>query len=297
MVREDQPRIVYQGPPRWDGRKWLNGDKFVLSGKGKGDLGVELAGAVAGLDRGAVEYRYDAGANTPGSRLTSQVAGRREMPAAINILGDTSHELARNKQRWEQNHPDKRPGRLWVLSEFSAPKYLEVFKSEVAGTATLDKDPFIRNVYEDWEWGWTSDHPYFFGYEEVRELEPQGGGKFSESFFNDSTAPQVYPKLVLYGPGRFEIDAGYGREPILLPDLAAGQMMRVNYDATEKTLLRQPIDGSGPVTNIWPLLRGQRPRMSFDPQSHTTVTVTNRASGTPARNPELIYTPEFVSWV
>lgn len=298
MSSLDQPTIVYQGPPRWTGREWENGDRFILSGEGQCNLGVELAGSVAGLDRPTEEYRYDEDANTPGSVLTSVVAGRRELLATINILGRDAKELRRNKRRWERNHPTKIPGRLWVLTSDGSPRYLEAYKAEVAGTASVDKDPYLRYLYEDWDWGWTADSPYFYGYEEVRTMPHVGGGLYEQSFYNESTAPAVYPKVVVYGPGLFEIDGGYTRGPLILPQLAAGEVLRVNYDPREKTVLKRRTDGSGPVINMWNALGGQRPHMSLEPETHNTMTVRNLHPGsTPAQEPEFSFTPQFSAWV
>lgn len=106
----DTAWIVYQGPPRWDGEKWIDGDRFFLSG-GKGlqlDLGVELAPGVSGLEAEVVEYRFDTSANVPGSVYVSEVAGRRTIQAPINILGKTARELRDNKRRWFRNHSQGR---------------------------------------------------------------------------------------------------------------------------------------------------------------------------------------------
>lgn len=291
-----QPQIVYQGPPRWTGRKWENGDRFTLSGRGKADLGVELSGSVSGLDRPTEEYRYDTGANTPGSRLVGSVAGRRELLAGINILGDNPRDLRVNKNRWERNNSTKEPGRLWVLTEEGQPRYLSAYKAETAGTAAVDKDPHIRSLYEDWDWGWTSDDPYFKGYLETRELERVGSsGTYEANFFNSSTAPAVYPKLLLYGPGRFRVPAGYGLGDLNLPTIGAGQVMRLDYDPAFKTLLVRNLSG-GLAQNIWNELKGERPHLSFEPETHNTFSVRNVAGGAP-RPPELVYTPLFNSWV
>ena len=68
-MKTDQPTwIIYQGPPTWDGSKWVNGDRFFLSGPKayRANLGVELAPGMDGLELPVTEYRYDADANTPG---------------------------------------------------------------------------------------------------------------------------------------------------------------------------------------------------------------------------------------
>jgi len=73
-LKTDQPTwIIYQGPPTWDGSKWVNGDRFFLSGPKayRANLGVELAPGMDGLELPVTEYRYDADANTPGSQFVS----------------------------------------------------------------------------------------------------------------------------------------------------------------------------------------------------------------------------------
>lgn len=298
MTHPDQPLLVYQGPPRWNGNGWENGDRFTLSGPGKGDNGIELAGAVTGLDRGAEEYRYDAGADTPGSLLTSIVAGRREILAGINILGDNPRELRINKNRWERNHQDNQPGRLYIFTPEGHPRYLEAYRAETAGTSSLDKDPHLRSLYEDWDWGWTADNPYFFGYEEVRTLASMDSysNRYEASFFNPSTAPHVYPKVLLYGPGRFHVPAGYGQPLIELPDITAGQIVRVDYNPENPTVLFKP-SARTPAQNWWYQLGGRRPVMSLEPETDVTFTVRNLNGRTPNKEPELIYTPLFRSWV
>lgn len=296
MSSFDQPIVLYQGPPRWTGSSWENGERFTLSGVGKADMGVELAGSVSGLDRPDVEYRYDAGANTPGSRLVSSVAGRRNLLATINILGTSEDDLRRNKQRWERAHSEQpgNPGRLWVMSNSSHPRYLEVHKAETAGTSTLDKDPHIRYLYEGWDWGWTSDSPYFKGYTHERTLDSSGTRRWTDTFYNESTAPHIYPKLYLYGPGRFVIDGGYTVGELTLPSISSGEVIRVDYNPKNKTVLKRTAGGT--VINIWPTLGGQRPMMTLEPETHNTVAVRS-TSGTPNRAPVLEFTPEFVSWI
>lgn len=291
-----QPIIRYQGPPRWTGSSWnMNGDTFILSGPGKADKGVELAGSVSGLDRPDVEYRYDAGANTPGSKLVSSVAGRRNLLATINILGDSEAALRRNKQRWERAHSEdpKNPGRLWIITPGSPDRFLEVYKSETAGTATLDKDPHIRYLYEGWDWGWTSDSPYFKGRTVQREMSGSAG-RWTDTFFNESTAPYIYPKLYLYGPGQYNIDGGYTVGQLELPAMNPGEVIRVDYNPENKTVLKRTSGGT--VINIWPTLGGQRPLMTLEPETTNTVSV--RAYNTSGgKAPVFEYTPQFVSWI
>lgn len=298
MSSLDQPTIVYQGPPRWTGNEWVNGDRFVLSGDGKGNLGVEIAGAVSGLERETVEYRYDEDVNTPGSMFTGSVAARRDIMATINILGTDPKDLRRNKRRWDRNHHNKQPGQLWFLTSDGSPRYLKAIKSDTAGTASLDKDPHLRSVYEGWDWGWTSNSPYFSGYEEVRTMPSISDRLYERHFYNESTAPTVYPKVVVYGPGEFEVDGGFSYGPLRLPAIGAGEVLRVNYSPTDRTVLKRRVDGTGDVVNMWSALNGQRPHMSLEPETHNTMTVKNVSPNqTPDQEPELSFIPLFSSWV
>lgn len=294
----DRTWVVYQGPPRWDGEKYTNGDRFFLSGHRalQGREGVELAMDWGGLERPSSEYRYDTSVNIPGARLTSVIDGRREVTGGINILGDTPAEVRANKNKWMLNHPDKEPGRLWFFSSNSMPRYLLAVKSETAGLSSLPKDPAIRKLYEGFEWGWTSDDAYFRGYRETKTLRKTGTNTYSRTFFNTSTVEHVYPVLFLPGgPGvQYKVTKGYKRGTFTTPTIAANEEVRINFDPKEATYLKRNID-TGQITNLWPTLAGDRPRLSLEANTKNTFEV-EVVSGTPEKEPRLIYVPLYKSW-
>lgn len=291
--------VIYQGPPRWDGEEWIDGDRFFLSGHRQYQLdkGVELARSLTGMERDLIEHRYDTGANNPRSRYVSSVSGRREIQASVNILGDTPAELRANKRRWYRNHPEGNPGRLWVFTSDGAPRYLSVIASESAAQGSLNQDPAMLRKYADLDWGWTSDFPYFLGYRETKELEPKGGGVWAKTFFNISTVPQIYPVLYLPGAGTWEVSLGYQQGTFDVV-VGTGEEVRLEYNPIEPTLIKRNI-ATGAKTNMWPTMVGKRPKYSLEAETKNTFSVRLK-SGNPAshpRPPRLVFTPQFISWI
>ncbi|MDD2326186.1 MAG: hypothetical protein PHW63_09345 [Alphaproteobacteria bacterium] len=295
----DKTWVVYQGPPRWDGSDWVNGDRFFLSGHKalQGREGVELAPGVGGLERGISDYRFDTSANVPGANRVDEIDGRREIPAAVNILGKTPREVRANKRKWQANHPSGEPGKLWFFSSDGPPRYLRAMKAQEAGAGTIEKEPANRNLYEKLEWGWTSDDAYFRGYHESKTLKPLEAGFYGRTFFNTSTVRAIYPVLYLPG-GRWKISRGYRNGFFTTTDIAMNEEIRIDYDPTNSTYIKRNLD-TGVITNMWPTMVGERPKLSLEAETKNAYSV-ELVSGDPAQFrsiPRLEFTPMFTSWV
>ena len=291
--------IVYQGPPRWDGTEWINGDKFFISGDkfNHRNLGVELANSIDGLEFPTREFRYDTDANTPGSRFVSSVATRRSLKCSVNIFGDSVEEMRKAKDRWFLNHPEGSPGRLWFFTNTGEHRYLSAYAAENAGSATYDKDPGLRGV-TTLEWGWTSDSPYFYGFREKKLLKPKGGGVYEGYFYNPSTAPQVFPEVFLPGFGQWELSLGYEQPTFRTPNLADGDVAKLDYDQKALSFTCKRKDGR--IENLWPSMVGNRPMYCLEPQTINKVTIRNLnevGNDRPkSKWPYLSFTPEYISW-
>lgn len=290
----DNAWIVFQGGPRWDGDKWIDGDKFTLSGRKKADLGVELAPGVAGLERASVEYRFDTSANVPGSVFVSDVAGGRKISASVNILGDSPAELRHNARRWDRNHRTTSPGRLWMFTSDGEPRYLPVIPSENAGQGTHEKDPNLNSGSIEWEWGWNSDEADFLGYKRHTEMT-QFGSTYAVTFWNPSTAARVYPTLYLPGPGRWKVSLGFEKGDFITPMIEAGEVARINLNPRKPTFVKRRADGK--IVNLWPTMQGRRPIMFLEPETRNTIAVDLVGGGVPDSPPVLSYTPKFTSWL
>lgn len=299
----DKTWIVYQGPPRWDGTKWINGDRFFLSGHHafQGKDGVELSPGLTGLERGTSEYRYDTAANIPGANLVSSIDGRREISGAINILGSTPAEVRKNKRKWFDNHPGREPGRLWFFTSDSMPRYLYAVKTESAGLTTLENDPANRKLYDKFDWGWVSDDAFFRGYRETKRLKAGSQGRYSRTFYNTSTASEVFPTLFLPGGGgsgvSWRVPRGYEQEDFVTPRVLSHEEIRIDFDPTNPTFVKRDLI-TGDVTNLWPSMVGNRPKFSLEPKTMNTFTahVHSGAPDTSNSEPRLVFTPLYISW-
>lgn len=303
MVWTDSVMVVYQGPPRWDGTKWVNGDRFRLSGFPRGERlqdGVELARGLSGLDRSTDEYRIDTGANTPGGDLVAVSTGRREVSGQINILGSSPAELRKHYRKWWRNHPEKEKGRLWFYTREGEPRYLSVVKTEGAGLFTNEQDPALLNRVTSMPWGWVSDYPYFYGFRTSHDLRHTGDGHFNAVFYNPSTVPEIYPDLYLPGGGKFQLSLGYGQPYFQTRPIPRGSTAKISFDPRKRTYVEK--DARGNYTNLWPLMLGRRPKISLEPETRNkfTVTLMEWTNGNDQRldgDPRIVYTPEFMSWV
>lgn len=298
----DKAWIIYQGPPRWDGEQWVDGDRFFLSGNRalQGREGVELAPGVGGLILPTTEYRYDSSANIPGARYQGNIDGRRQINASVNILGGSPSEVRRNAAKWLRNHPDDEPGKLWVIHSDREPRYLYARKLDTAGVSEVEKDTALRKIYEGLEWGWDSDDPYYRGFQSVRELKQTGSHNFSRTFYNPSTVEEVFPTLYLPGGNQvsWRVTRGYGRGTFTTPKLAANEEARLDFRPRNATFIKRNMD-TGEITNLWPSMRGDRPRLSFEPETKNTFSIT-LASGTSTEfqtQPRIVFTPLFKSWI
>lgn len=301
----DRTWVLYQGPPRWDGEKYVNGDKFFLAGHRvyQCNLGVELARGVGGLELPARDDRYDSAHDTPGSRYVSSIYNKREIDAPINILGDTPAELRENKRRWLRNHPtnhvplDKRGdidsfGRLWIFTSDGEPRFLPVLSSVNAGTGALETEPEIFRKYESFDWGWASDSPFFYGYKIEKEMEPSGS-IYSATFYNPSTVPEVHFALYLPGNATWEISLGYKQGTFVTPPIGSGEIAKMDFTPSKNTFTKRRLDGS--VANLWNTMIGTRPKYSLEPETKNTFSI-KLVSGSPESLPKISFRPRFMSW-
>lgn len=297
----DRTWMVYQAPPVWDGSKYVDGERFFLSGHNSyfRDQGVDLARSITGLERETVEYRYNQSANQAGASYQGSIPDKREIGCSVNIVGDSPAEARRNKRRWMAAHPDDNPGKLWVFTSDGPPRYLPVLKSPTAGQSTIDIDPGEYPFgYRDWEWGWVSTDAYFRGYQSTRELKHRGGNVFSTTFYNDSTVPQVYPMLFLPGPGSWTVSLGWNQATFTTPTIPRGSTARLSFDPLDPSFILRN-DTTKVKTNLWPTLEGNRPKFSLEAETKNTISIllTGRASDFTDNPPRLVYTPRYHSWM
>ena len=55
------------------------------------------------------------------------------------------------------------------------------------------------------------------------------------------------------------------------------------------------MDANGKVSNMWPYAYGKRPKFSLEAETTTTIKVS--CVGSPSKNPQLEFTPEYESWM
>lgn len=293
MASFDGVTVTYEGPHRWNGKTWVEGDTFTLNGPNKGDLGVELAPSASGLERPTKVYRYDSVANGSQARFRDAVAEKRKLTIPINILAETSRELRENKNRWFRNHSEDNPGKLWFRTPEGIPRYMLARKSVDAALGSMDKDPHIRNLYEGFEWGWESDGAYFYGEDREVVFKKHLAMTYKAEVENPSTAPEVFPKLYLYGPGVYRFSLGWMQGNFDTVDIPSGSVVQIDFHPQRATY--KMMDAKGKVSNMWPYAFGKRPKFSLEAESTTSMEVIC-LRGTPSRPPLLTFTPEFESW-
>ena len=76
-------------------------------------------------------------------------------------------------------------------------------------------------------------------------------------------------------------------------DIPSGSTVRINFDPLERTYLM--MDANGKVSNMWPYAYGKRPKFSLEAETTTTIKVS--CVGSPSKNPQLEFTPEYESWM
>lgn len=293
---DDGVKITYEGPPRWDGTTWVTGDKFVLSGPRNERLahgpgtGVELSKELSGLPRPEVEDRYDSAADLPGSRYVGSIPKRRTIKGAINFVADTPQLLRALMAKWDRNHPEKSPygkqftmGKLSFEATGSTPRFLLCRKTPEAGLGALEQDPAIHRRLLGLEWGWVSDSPYFMGADITVPIS-------GPTTFTTVGTVSTYPVVYVTGPsagGPLVFTDGINTSTVTLPQISAGEELRIDYHPADMSLLKRTI-ATGDVKSVWSKLYGQRPKFSLEPGVKHTVTYTGEA--------KLIYTPLFLSW-
>lgn len=282
----DHTWVVYQGPPRWDGEKLFNGDRFFLGGHSRyqAQEGVELARGMSGLLRELSEYRYDTSSEQPGSTFVGSVANKREINSSINIYGKNPSDFRRNLRKWLDNNPEDSSGRLWFLTSDGEPRYLNVRPSINAGISSIDMDPTLLNKLEGVEWSWVSDDPYFSGYITRKEFVNN-----SVTFYNPSTAKEIFPKVYLPGPGRYVVNG------ITTPILTADEVIRIDYNPLDETYVKLNTK-TGIPKNLWYTLEGRRPKFHLKPQTKNTMKITYTGTGR-TMDPYVEFTPKFRSWI
>lgn len=291
--RMDTAWIVYQGGPRWDGEKWVDGESFILSGRNKLNLGVELAPGITGLDRSPVEYRHDTSASVPGARFVSEIKGRRDIKCAVNILGDDPADMRYNIRRWERNNVTNVVSRLWVFTSDGEPRFLPVRISDMVGQSTQEKEPALGKGKVELDWGWVSDESDFLGYMKKARFQ-RDGSDWTTLYYNPSTAERVYPTLYLPGGCQWTVPLGYEQGTYTTPPLEAGSLTRVDMNPANPTIIKKT--PSGEYVNLWPHMKGRRPKMYLERETKNTMALTH-SGGEPDEAPWIEFRPRFVSWI
>lgn len=303
----ERTSIIYQGPPRNDGLGWVNGDRFYLSGLRpyQAREGVELAKTLTGIGRETNEYRYDTAADMHTARYAGEIPNRRQIGAAVNIFGKDTREFVENWQRWNRNHFQKDPGKLWFITPGSEPRYLLARASAEAGTGAMDVDPTMISRLDKFDWGWVSDSPYYFGMQSDTELGVvTPGRRYSSKIYNPSTASVAYPVIYVSGAGSWTVkfrpraNEAESEVTINVPTLTADEEARIDFSPANPTFLKRNVK-TGKVTNLWPFLTGKRPKAWLYPETVFSVWTEKSASptGPPSRLPRVEFTPLFSSWI
>lgn len=305
LTSGDRTWIVYQAPPVWDGSKWVDGERFFLSGHGSysRDKGVDLARSITGLEREQTTYRYNQSADQNGASYQGSVADKRELECSVNIVADSPSEARFNKRRWMDAHPDDNPGKLWVITSDGPPRYLTVYKSQVAGQSSIDIDPSeFPYGYRDFEWGWVSTDAYFRGYRQTHRLKHRGGNVFSATFYNDSTVPNVYPMIYFPGEGSWTVSLGYQRPTFTTPIIPEGYEARLSFHPLDTSFIIRN-KRTGVTSNLWPSMEGERPRFSLEANTRNTMSVllsdgnASDFSSELGDYPRVVFTPLYHSWM
>lgn len=297
----DGTKIIYEGPPRWDGFEYVDGDSFCLSGPPgeQADLGVELAPEITGLGRESVEEIFDIASDVPGGRWIGEIGTRRTVSVALNFFGDNPAHLRSVIDRWERNHPSRVPGKpqmgfgkLWFKSKGIPDRYLFCRKSASAGTGTISVDIARISRLDKYDWGWTSDSPFFIGERKVHPLVNSG-----VVFKNISTADRTYPVIYVEGPspgGNVSITNGLpgAAKMLKVPALTADEELRIDFSPANPSYLKRN-KVTGVVSNVWSQLYGVRPRFEMAPGVRHTVA----SSVGPDAKVRAEYTPLFSSWI
>ena len=181
------------------------------------------------------------------------LADKRKIDASVNIYGKNKQELRDNKRRWFRNHDEENPGKLWFKPTDAPARYMLARLGQEAAVGDVEKDPDLRRIYEGFEWGWESDNANFYGEKQVLDFKGSSGS-YTLSVKNPSTAPEVFPKLYLYGPGKYTFSLGYMQGNFTTVDIPSGSTVRINFDPLERTYLM--MDANGKVSNMWPYAYG-----------------------------------------
>ena len=275
LSRGDRTWIVYRGPE--GGRFWLSGMR------GQGKQGVELAKGLVGLDRPPTELVWLQEAHQNGADLVGSNTDVRTIKGAVNILGKSPRETRAAYDDWQRNNFHDRYGRLFFLNSYSGVRFLDVLLAE-SPNESIDQDPALLRRLAGYPWSWVCPNPYYKGYSETfkSKIAASGDTEVTVKVRNFGSAPRVYPRIYLPGPGLWSIPRGTralnwrGEEnlgPLVDDDmiqvgtkpLKTGEGIWLNPDPRVETITHETLDGK--KKNLWAQMSGQRPRLWMNPRT------------------------------
>lgn len=297
-----QGQIVYQGPPRWDGKKYVNSGTFKLSGPGHGDEGLSLGPEIEGLYGPGIIRRFDGSVDSPFARLSSTQYEPRVITASLNSFAiDGSYE--KPIRRFYQAHSvwDRGdvPGRLWAFRKDinHYPRYLPVFAGEEAFGGSSYKDLNVTRGWRDKPWSWRSESPFFLGMPMTKTFKREGDDLLSLRFYNPSTAPYCYPVLERVQPAGVSTIRINDHRAFQIPEVESGETQRINFNPAEAAVLSR-FNTDKPKVKLGHFA-ATMPNIYLEPESlnEIYITVPKRNARLDERAYRLIIQPLFISWM
>ncbi|ATN89564.1 minor tail protein [Gordonia phage Bonum] len=300
LSRGDRTWVIFRGPE--GGRFWLSGMR------GQGKQGVELAMGLTGLDRPPTELVWLQEAHQNGADLVGSNVDVRTIKGAVNILGKTPRQVRAAYDDWQRNNFFERYSRLFFINSYSGVRFLDVLLG-ASPDGSLDKDPALLRRLAGYPWTWVSPNPYYKGYSETfRSKVVNGNSTIEMKVRNLGSAPRVYPRIYLPGPGTWHIPRGT-RQPnwrgeeglgplveddmIPLPPLKSGEGVWLNPDTRIETITR--VGPSGQEKNLWAQMNGQRPKLWLNPRSQETWKFRVQG-GLPGTEAKMIVQPLYMTF-
>lgn len=258
---DSRARVVYIG---------LSGRVWHLSGLRMGEEGVTLGTDPGGLLFPPVDLLWNEGARQDGASYLDSVYPKRELDlvAQIGDAGDP-RRYPYIFDAWMRDWSTKQRGHLGIWTNEFGWRWLRVRRG-AAPTPLFGKDPRLTGVC-DFSMLVIADDPFFTSFEAKGLWKNTSGANWGSYRIRNAADQHAWPRFYMPGPGRYEVQDGEGGPMIPVPELKAGETLKIDTHPRRPTARVYSASEGENGRNVWALLKGKFWRTPYEPWSSTEI--------------------------
>lgn len=245
---------------------------YLAGGPLAGTQGFELGAGVEGLGHVNVERVFEKAARGVGERYVGEDYSHGEPDLPIRVSGDTVDEYNRRRDWLRELIPRNRVGWLVGYTNSLGWRILAVRRGSITPAYTRDPAGTNSAVFDVL---FVADNPLTRAPDHVpAEWENRTGAAKAAGALSlyPGRELEAWPVFIFTGPGVLHLK--YAGNDVELPEVFAGELVRIDTTFGAQTLRAKRPGESGLGRNLWPLMQGQQFANPIPPGEVTRVSFT-----------------------